>query len=370
VAKAACKEVAEWLGRVIRGNVAPKINPRKEAEEIAQIKAEARTKERAGVEPTPAPKPEKKRAPGEKGKPPAKNVGAPTKKNGCRHSFDPATRVLMADGSNQRIDEIDEGDKVLAHDPETGDTTAETVEALHVNQDEDLTDLSVRTKDGTFVTLKTTQHHPFWSDSRSEWVDAADLRPTERLRTASGELVTVAKVVNYLGRKTMRDLTVASVHTYYVLAGGTPVLVHNNNGDGACGLPGEEVDDGTIARLEARVDAIMESGIGKRRRPGTVGETVGIRPSGLLVVVQTQSGAPGWFPGRLFQALTACSHDHGGCSEVSGIARVFALGATPLQTTVMGVLSKRVGREWHRKTMDPCVSCRGLLSALGMTWRR
>jgi hypothetical protein len=28
----------------------------------------------------------------------------------------------------------------------------------------------------------------------------------------------------------MRDLTIANIHTYYVLAGNTPVLVHNSNG--------------------------------------------------------------------------------------------------------------------------------------------
>jgi hypothetical protein len=37
-------------------------------------------------------------------------------------------------------------------------------------------------------------------------------------------------VKSYTGTKEMRDLTVADVHTYYVLAGTTPVLVHNCNG--------------------------------------------------------------------------------------------------------------------------------------------
>ncbi|MFI2652610.1 hypothetical protein [Micromonospora fulviviridis] len=38
---------------------------------------------------------------------------------------------------------------------------------------------------------------------------------------------------NFTGRQTMRDLTVRNVHTYYVVAGNTPVLVHN------CGTGGE-----------------------------------------------------------------------------------------------------------------------------------
>ncbi|MCM4085219.1 hypothetical protein, partial [Paractinoplanes hotanensis] len=32
---------------------------------------------------------------------------------------------------------------------------------------------------------------------------------------------------NFTGAKVMRDLTVDTTHTYYVLAGNTPVLVHN-----------------------------------------------------------------------------------------------------------------------------------------------
>ncbi|WDZ84089.1 FG-GAP-like repeat-containing protein [Micromonospora cathayae] len=47
------------------------------------------------------------------------------------------------------------------------------------------------------------------------------------LRTATGEVVSVAKVHNFVGVATMHDLTVTNLHTYYVLAGTTPVLVHN-----------------------------------------------------------------------------------------------------------------------------------------------
>ena len=235
-------------------------------------------------------------------------------------------------------------------------------------------------------TVKTTAHHPFWDATDRRWVDAGELKPGHRLWVhdekrlegdgtgagsgggGPGVEVTVVGVVNHVGAEVMHNLTVADTHTYHVFTGNTPVLVHNNND--VCQLPGRDVDDGTVGRLEAHGDAIMESGVGKRQRPGTVGETIGVRPSGLLVVAQTQSGVVGRLPGPLFQALTACGHSHGGCSEVSGITRVFGMGATPLKTTAMGVLSKRIGREWHRKTIDPCSSCTGLLDALGMTWGR
>ncbi|WDZ84085.1 polymorphic toxin-type HINT domain-containing protein [Micromonospora cathayae] len=139
--------------------------------------------------------------------------------------------MLLADGSSRRIDEVAEGDQVVAQDPETGRSRVEPVTDLHVNQDVELTDLAVRTEDGEFVTLETTQNHPFWSDSRQEWVDASELRPTEVLRTATGEVVSIAKVRNFVGVATMHDLTVANLHTYYVLAEDVPLLVHNCGDD-------------------------------------------------------------------------------------------------------------------------------------------
>ncbi|MEV0001974.1 RHS repeat-associated core domain-containing protein [Micromonospora sp. NPDC050980] len=236
--KRACKWVSEQLGKKAEKKavkvlskealekLTPKINPRQELAEMAILKAEARAKDLAKVKPKASPAPTKKPDPGTKGKPATKNTDAPPEKS-CKHSFAPDTPVLMADGKSKPIGEVVEGDEVLTHDPETGATSAESVDALHINEDEALTDLSVRDGDGEFITLHTTQHHPFWSESRNKWVDAADLQPTEELLSPDGVAVTVAKVDSFGGHRTMRDLTVRSVHTYYVIAGDTPVLVHN-----------------------------------------------------------------------------------------------------------------------------------------------
>ena len=143
------------------------------------------------------------------------------------HSFDPNTPVKLADGSSKAIKDIEIGDLVLASDPETGETSKKPVTDLHQNQDRDLTDLIVTTGDGVSATLHTTQHHPFWSETRAAWVDAKDLKPTERLHSMTGEVVTVVQVRSFTGDQIMRDLTIADLHTYYVLTGDTPVLVHN-----------------------------------------------------------------------------------------------------------------------------------------------
>ncbi len=153
-----------------------------------------------------------------------------------RHSFAAATPVLMADGSTKPIAAVAIGDQVLATDPVTGASEPKPVTHTHLNQDEDLTDLTIRNEStGEISTLHTTWHHPFWNATTQQWTDAADLTPGTRLRdpTNEAELVAVA-VVNYIGDALMHDLTVADIHTYYVNAGSTPILVHNV---GPCTVP-------------------------------------------------------------------------------------------------------------------------------------
>ncbi|MET8907613.1 LamG-like jellyroll fold domain-containing protein [Micromonospora sp. NPDC004551] len=165
-----------------------------------------------------------------------------------RHSFDPDTRVLMADGSSKAIKDVALGDKVAATDPQARRTVAEPVTALHHNQDRDLTNVTVKNEaSGKTTVLKTTQHHPVWDATDGSWVDAAKLPVGHQLLVhdekqlegdgtgagmgggGPGERITVIAVENFTGDEEMRDLTVADVHTYYVIAGNEPVLVHNNN---------------------------------------------------------------------------------------------------------------------------------------------
>jgi RHS repeat-associated protein len=144
------------------------------------------------------------------------------------NSFAPETRVLLADGTARPIADIRVGDKVLATDPETGETHAEEVTALHENTDTYLVNLTVEGVDGHAVTVRTTEEHPFWSPQRQRWIDAGELASGEFLGAEKSHgTVTVEDVHPFTGRQTMYNLTVAELHTYYVLAGTTPVLVHN-----------------------------------------------------------------------------------------------------------------------------------------------
>lgn len=151
-------------------------------------------------------------------------------KPGCRtHSFDPATRVLLAGGTAKAIGDVEVGDEVLATDPETGQSVARPVVAHHVNLDEDLAEVTVRDQaSGETTVVETTQHHPFWNADEERWDDAKDLAPGTRLRDDEGkETQLVVSVKTWSGLQEMHDLTVADIHTYYVVTGDRPILVHN-----------------------------------------------------------------------------------------------------------------------------------------------
>ncbi|MFF7156128.1 polymorphic toxin-type HINT domain-containing protein [Streptomyces sp. NPDC008139] len=161
-------------------------------------------------------------------------MGAPefgeSKASACgRNSFTADTKVLKSNGEIVPIASVKSGDRVLATDPITGTTHAETVTDVIVTKtDKDFTDVTVNVGDGS-RTITSTQHHPYWDATDHEWKNAADLHPGDKLRQPNGTLITVAAVRNYQHSETTYNLTVHRLHTYYVLAGQTPVLVHNSN---------------------------------------------------------------------------------------------------------------------------------------------
>ncbi|GAA2374426.1 polymorphic toxin-type HINT domain-containing protein [Streptomyces cuspidosporus] len=153
------------------------------------------------------------------------------------HSFTAGTEVKLADGDNKSIENVKVGDKVLATDPQTGETTARPVVATIVTKDDkNFTDLTINTDTGP-ASIIATDTHPFWVTSENRWADAGDLTAGMKLRTATGATVTVTAVRHFTKQQRTYDLTVDSIHTYYVLAGATPVLVHNSNG---CGVARNE----------------------------------------------------------------------------------------------------------------------------------
>ena len=207
------------------------------------------------------------------------------------HSFVGSTRVLMADGATKPIDQITVGDQIADAVPGQSGTQSNTVTAVIVTKtDHDFVNvgitpvtaaaakataskpstlkkaavgLAAALTAATFTathsaagapadrtagsankatsasrasatgdaiehagTLTTTFHHPFYDITQAAFVDAQNLKPGDVLQTPTGtaEVTTVhlfhANTVTY-------DLTIGDLHTYYVVAGSTPVLVHN-----------------------------------------------------------------------------------------------------------------------------------------------
>ncbi|ARQ69197.1 polymorphic toxin-type HINT domain-containing protein [Streptomyces marincola] len=148
-----------------------------------------------------------------------------------RHSFLAGTAVLLANGETKAIEDLKVGDEIIATDPETGETGARTVVATIITEsDKSYTKVSLTGPDGEAASIVATSHHPFWDEATDTWTDAEDLTPGAHLRTPDGTTATVTTTHTYHATATTYDLTISDLHTYYVLAGDTPVLVHNCNG--------------------------------------------------------------------------------------------------------------------------------------------
>lgn len=207
--------------------------------------------------------------------------------SGLPHSFTGATPVLMADGSTKAIDQVKVGDHIADAVPGQSATQDNTVTNVIVTKtDHDFVSLDIKplapgtstaaskatttvksvlkkaavglaaavaalgaatatantsgqpgttasaaTTTATTVsqqggTLTTTFHHPFYDITQAAFVDAQNLKAGDELQTPTGHAV-VAGIRLYHANTVTYDLTIGALHTYYVIAGDTPVLVHN-----------------------------------------------------------------------------------------------------------------------------------------------
>ncbi|MFD5343302.1 polymorphic toxin-type HINT domain-containing protein [Streptomyces anulatus] len=176
-------------------------------------------------------------------------IGNFFKKTPCKpkHSFSAGTRVLMADGSSLPIERVSAGDVVYASDPLSGNSGPRRVTAtIYTPDDREFTDIKLRGAQGRGA-LTATDHHPFWTPEKESWTDAGNLKAGDVLRAADGTSVEISQVRRWQKLQPAYNLTVADLHTYYVLAGATPVLVHNCNGrDPVNG----GIDDDTYNRID------------------------------------------------------------------------------------------------------------------------
>ncbi|MFJ2896192.1 polymorphic toxin-type HINT domain-containing protein [Streptomyces sp. NPDC087218] len=176
--------------------------------------------------------------------------GGRTSSVGRCKCFLAGTQVLMSDGKRKSIEAVDVGDEVIATDPETGETGARKVTRLIVtDSDKKFNELTIETPDGN-KKLTATHEHPFWSPSEQRWIEAGQLKLGMTLRSDDGSSLIVKANRSFIKNARTYNLTVDGLHTYYVLAGATPVLVHNAGGDPVTpniilrGL--QQIQDGTL----------------------------------------------------------------------------------------------------------------------------
>ncbi|MFI8085418.1 DNRLRE domain-containing protein [Kitasatospora sp. NPDC086009] len=166
------------------------------------------------------------------------------RRTGC-NSFDPGTPVLMGDGGQLPIGEVQVGDLVLSTDPATGQTRPEPVlSVIYGYGTKHLVDIETATADPSTATasasatgdpdtaaaLRVTAEHPVWVSGKG-WTDAAQVRVGDSLVTPAGTPVPVTRVTDRgeIADQLVVNLTIGDQHTYSVRVGDDWVVAHNKN---------------------------------------------------------------------------------------------------------------------------------------------
>jgi len=136
----------------------------------------------------------------------------------------------------KRIDQIREGDVVMARDEHGTELGLKRVVEVYEHESDHLRILQFSSPDGTTQMLKTTNEHPFWDVNRAAYVAPAELEVGAEVTGPHGErasLVSSEYEPHPEGVK-VYNFQVEDYHTYFVNGSGAdaaPILVHN-----ACGL--------------------------------------------------------------------------------------------------------------------------------------
>ena len=154
--------------------------------------------------------------------------------------------MVMTAAGLKKIEEIREGDLVLAYDEETGEQAYKPVVQLFRNESKDWVGVTVDGKE----TISTPGHKYYLPETKA-WVSAEDLKVGYKVLTSDGEYATIEAVrpTHYKTPQTTYNFEVEDFHTYYF---GNGVLVHNMNGGGCGGNKNHRIaqKDGMAVDLE------------------------------------------------------------------------------------------------------------------------
>ncbi|MES9508502.1 polymorphic toxin-type HINT domain-containing protein [Streptomyces sp. NPDC000609] len=286
-----------------------------------------------------------------------------TLRAGCclaRTSFTADTPVLMADGTRKPIKDIKTGDKVLATDPQTGETGPRAVTALiEGNGEKQLVDLTIDTGQAQkekIGSITATESHPFWVPALHQWVEAGSLKAGQWLRTSAGTWGQITATQHRAQSTKVYNLTVDDLHTYYVLAGVSPVLVHN------CGV---------ADAVHAEAEAVAH--LGGSQRPQVM-EALQV-PGHAPVVARGDGGAGIRRVQPAIQGIldsipaAACGNNHGGCGLVQFLTEALDAGSDPTGATAAATLVHTRTNKNFKMLIGPCDSCKVLVEYFDIDFR-
>jgi hypothetical protein len=190
--------------------------------------------------------------------------------------------------------------------------------------------------------LTTTFHHPFYDETQSAFVEAKDLKTGDVLQTPTGT-TEVTGVRLYHANTTTYDLTIGTLHTYYVVAGATPVLVHN------CG--------GSIEGHSATCSCNPENPRSEVTLDRDSFEAA--RNTGLDIVGTLDTGTRQTLRGRLESAVETFGKVTGFTGKSGGEYREFRLDVDPVKGAHINVMTgkgaavRKYAIRWPSATVAP-----------------
>ncbi|MEO3809909.1 polymorphic toxin-type HINT domain-containing protein [Sphaerisporangium sp. B11E5] len=244
------------------------------------------------------------------------------------NSFTAGTLVLMADGTHKPIEHVEVGDRVLAADPQTSRVDSKPVTTLIAGEGlKRLVEITIEVDGdhrGTRQTVIATDGHPFWLPELRKWLNAGELKPGMWLQTSAGTWVRIDAVEKTTTHRRVFNLTVDDLHTYFVSAGGSDLLVHNigpddrrSNPDDVCSV-GPYAEEWIPARDKGRQWTQDEVDQNNRNGDHFGCHTCGTRdpgtPRGTWVKDHQPPSewVPDGTPQRLYPQCRSCSSKQGG----------------------------------------------------------
>jgi RHS repeat-associated protein len=184
--------------------------------------------------------------------------------------FPPGTLVLMADGTTKRIEEVQDGDEVLADDPQDFEKPARfKVAARQESFTEHLVAIEVEDSAQRVGHFQATREHPFWVRAKG-WTNAKDLGVDDILMDRNGEDVRVLQTAVEDKASSTYNLSIDSRHTFFVSENGVTVLAHNADpfevGTMSSLTGGTNVGDGLFAHEPLPNAYLRAIGYGKPTR--------------------------------------------------------------------------------------------------------